>query len=341
MRVFVYEWATGGGLLGDPDEGVAKLAAEGRAMADAVAADFESAGVTVAMLRDTRLVDNEGTPDERQHVNIVGVCSPKERDRQLDHLCRRCDATVLIAPEFGGTLLNAARRVEALGVRLLSPSSRFIALTGNKQRTCEQLAEAAVPVPDAEAYGAGTQPPPDAVLPCVVKPVDGAGSVGSRVIQAAADWSPVPSGGVRVERYIPGQAASVAVIGGPAGVVAGPAMTQRVSVEGDLRYLGGESIGDERLNSRARRLALRAVSACPPLVGYAGVDLVLGADPSGAADVVIEINPRLTTSYCGLRHTVAENPARAMIEAAGGQPVSLTPNGKRVAFDAHGTIRVG
>ena len=38
---------------------------------------------------------------------------------------------------------------------------------------------------------------------------------------------------------------------------------------------------------------------------------MLGDDPAGADDVVIEINPRLTTSYLGLRRLARDNLADA------------------------------
>jgi predicted ATP-grasp superfamily ATP-dependent carboligase len=39
----------------------------------------------------------------------------------------------------------------------------------------------------------------------------------------------------------------------------------------------------------------------PQPLGYLGVDLILGEDGNGAVDCVVEINPRLTTSYVGLQ----------------------------------------
>jgi predicted ATP-grasp superfamily ATP-dependent carboligase len=76
-----------------------------------------------------------------------------------------------------------------------------------------------------------------------------------------------------------------------------------------------------------------------PTVGYVGVDLVLGEADDGKDDVVIEVNPRLTTSYVGLRRLVCGNLAAAMLAAARGQPVALSFAAGRVVFDADGTCR--
>jgi predicted ATP-grasp superfamily ATP-dependent carboligase len=95
----------------------------------------------------------------------------------------------------------------------------------------------------------------------------------------------------------------------------------------------------EPLTRRAQRLAVAAVAALPPTVGYVGVDLVLGEADDGRDDVVIEVNPRLTTSYVGLRRLVRGNLAAAMLAAARGLPVALSFAAARVVFDADGTCR--
>ena len=74
---------------------------------------------------------------------------------------------------------------------------------------------------------------------------------------------------------------------------------------------------DAPLARRAVDLATKAVGALAEPFGYLGVDLVLGADVNGRDDVVIEINPRLTTSYIGLRAAASHgvNLAEAMLAA--------------------------
>jgi len=60
-----------------------------------------------------------------------------------------------------------------------------------------------------------------------------------------------------------------------------------------------------KLRERALKLAESVVNASSNAVGYFGIDMILAEDP--ADDVVIEINPRLTTSYCYLREWSQEN----------------------------------
>ena len=104
-------------------------------------------------------------------------------------------------------------------------------------------------------------------------------------------------------------------------------------------YLGGSLPLPAALAARAARLAVRAVGCLSPSRGYLGVDLVLGDDPGGVADVVIEINPRLTTSYVGLRALLEGNLAATMLAIAAGQSPELCWKTGPIAFDAAGGVR--
>ena len=53
---------------------------------------------------------------------------------------------------------------------------------------------------------------------------------------------------------------------------------------------------------------------------------------------VIEINPRLTTSYVGLRRLANENIARWMVQAFLGQPLNISWKTGVVEFDSGGTV---
>src|SRR5690606_12214321 len=169
--------------------------------------------------------------------------------------------------------------------------------------------------------------------------LDGAGSQDTHVVAHGNDRPPAYAWPRRLERYVPGVAASVAVIGVAGGSASAlPPCRQRLSVDGRLAYLGGSTPLAGRLAERATTLALRAIAALPPLVGWAGVDLVLGDDPDSALDVVIEVNPRLTTSYVGLRRVVNGGLVAAMLAAARGELPLLEIDPRPLAFDADGAV---
>ena len=308
----------------------------------ALAADFAALPDVEAVA----LVDGNCDLPPPPGCRIVPVHASKDDSAALAAESSRADWTVVIAPEFDGILESRCELVERAGRRLLGSSSRLVNLTADKQRTAEHLAAAGVPV--AEGIATESDNPLPADFPPgypagVFKPRDGAGShdvwlIPDRAVAENVRGQLVRPG--RLERFYPGVAASVAVICGPAGCWPLLPCSQRLSGDGRFHYLGGSCPLEPSLADRAARMASRAVASLPRAhVGYLGVDIVLGEDPSGQDDVVIEINPRLTTSYVGLRKTVTENIAGAMLGAAEGSVPTFSWNGRKVEFDPDGTVR--
>jgi predicted ATP-grasp superfamily ATP-dependent carboligase len=334
MHIFVYEWATGGGLVEEPGQLPESLVREGAAMISAIAADWVRVqGCRVTTLRDPRVLQLALPGCE-----VVDVLSKSSHGDEIDRLAKQADGTILIAPEFDSILYRTAQRAVASGGRLLSPSPEFIRIAANKQRTCAMLAAAGVPVPEGLELAPEEPLPAGFTYPAVLKPVDGAGSQDTYMVSGPYDAPPAYAWPRRLERFVPGLAASVALICGPAGQVTLPPCKQRISNDGRLRYLGGELPLRAGLAARASELANRAVAALPPVTGYIGVDLVLGADPNGRDDAVVEVNPRLTTSYVGLRAAAQANLAGAMWKVAHGELPEIDFSIWPIEFDANGSV---
>lgn len=124
------------------------------------------------------------------------------------------------------------------------------------------------------------------------------------------------------QRYVAGIPASIACLCGESGHVLLRGGYQILSADGQFRYLGGELPLPPPLEPRARRLAEVALAAFPELRGYVGFDIVLGNDPAGREDYVIEINARLTTSYLGQRQLCRQNLAELLVRLVTGEPVA-------------------
>jgi tyramine---L-glutamate ligase len=346
-----------------PDHAFQSLQDEGAAMVAALAGDFAALPqVEVTILRDARspFVPPPG-------VSVREVTSADGEMRTFSKATAKADWTVIIAPESNGCLFNRCELVAAKGGRLLGASGRGLEIACDKHATAEFLQAAGVATPRGWAIDDITSWPVDVHYPAVIKPRDGAGSQGVRRIEKPPDGMPpvvaqeptirgtslspcaLPGKvglaacavGFRVEEYCPGEPASVAMLCGPAGQFALPPCRQDLSEDGRFVYRGGSLPLPPALASRATRLARRAVAALPPMLGYVGVDLVLGVDPRGAGDFVIEINPRLTTSYIGLRAVAQESLAAALLDVAAGRRPRLSFGTDRVEFSATGQVRVG
>lgn len=335
MRVFVYEFVTGGGWYDctepSPPE---SLVGEGRAMLLALATDIAAInGTTVDVLWDERLPSFE-----LSGVTIHTVGDAAAEKQAIRRLAAEADWTVLIAPEFDGHLLARTRAVEQAGGRLLGSPSQLVALAGDKHATAEYLARHGINVPRGIALAPGAVLPADFPYPAVLKRRDGAGSLGIEWICIATTGRTVGHVPARLESYCPGMAASVACLCGPNRTVTLVPSRQHLGGPRDFSYQGGSLPLESSMANRARRLAGRAARSLSGPLGYLGVDLILGDDPAGSRDVVIEINPRLTTSYVGLRALSRVNLAAAMIAVACGREIELCWNSGKVDFTSSGTV---
>ena len=252
MHFFLYEWCSGGGLVNEPGTLPASLVREGVTMAGALAADLmRISGVRVTALRDPRVVQLSMHGGE-----IVDVQSAAEHLEEFERLAAAADATFVIAPEFDGILLKAARRVVALR---RPPACRRRLSSFDSLPTSTRRASGSprpdVPVPMGILLEPEQKLPADFSYPAVLKPVDGAGSQDTLLVAGPHDEPPPYAWPRRLERYMPGLAASVAFLCGPAGRVPLVPCKQRISEDGRLRYRGGELPLAAGLAERAVALA--------------------------------------------------------------------------------------
>jgi predicted ATP-grasp superfamily ATP-dependent carboligase len=234
-----------------------------------------------------------------------------------------CDWSVAIAPEFDGILAELVDHLRENGCRVLAPSREAIALTSDKLALANHWRAHGVPTPATSER----EPGRCEAFPVVWKPRDGAGSTETFLLRDG--WELARSRSLRdperpmiLQEFISGRAASVAFLCGPAGNVPLAPVYQLLSDDGRFKYLGGELPIPDEPAVRAVRIAQNAVDCVPGLLGYVGVDLVLGDAANGSRDYAIEINPRLTTSYVGLRALADFNIAGVLLDAAEGASIT-------------------
>jgi predicted ATP-grasp superfamily ATP-dependent carboligase len=314
MRVVLYEWCLSGGLAG----GDAAIAREGRMMLEALAADAAkdpALDVTVLVEAGRAIA----LPDRTRAVTVpVG-----DDVASLVAAARAADWAVVVAPETAGELAARVRAVRAAGGHVLAPADRAIAIASDKQATVDALAARGLPMPAGRPLAAGESIPAGFHMPAVRKARTGCGGDGLQILDTHdAEPASFPA---RLEAFALGTPVGVSAICGPRATIVLPPLRQVFAAGPSPRYLGSEPLADERLAARARALAARALAAVGVDCGWAGVDLVLGPGADGRDDRVLEVNPRVTTSFVGQAGLFESSLVAAMISAATGAEALLDP----------------
>lgn len=263
-------------------------------------------------------------------VGVVIVHNANEEHAAFDRCAEQSDATFVIAPEFEGLLARKCARVEELGGKLLGSSIAAIELCADKLRLFSHLHEHGLPTIPTRIWSHPEESPP-LEYPFVIKPRDGAGSMhtflvtNSRELEAVRKvYAELPSGWQGIAQpYVVGNARSVGALIAeyPRRIEIFPPAEQFLSNDGRFRYLGGRINGSARLNDTQAALILQACESIPGLSGYVGIDYLVSNDAPDDL-LIVEINPRLTTSYLGYRAACDENlPARCFNGAVHDTPI--------------------
>lgn len=319
--VFVYEHFSGGGSPGSepPD----RLAAEALGMLWALLDDFQKCSdVHTVTVLDPRFEDRiPGLNRNTLPADEVVCVSPGGHDEIFLTLLNRCDAALVVAPETDGILSGLSARVESAGIPLLGSSASATATAGDKGACARIFRGANLPTVETSVVGfeSAELTAEDMGFPLVFKPLDGIGCEGVCLVGGRSDISEaltrirrVTSGGrILMQPFIDGIRASVSLL--IAGDRSLPLSLNRQLIQPGMpfEYLGSEVPFSHPKIRDAWNLACSASHRIPGLKGYVGVDLILTDDSA----YLIEINPRLTTSYIGLRQVTGMNPAGMIFEA--------------------------
>lgn len=289
-------------------------------MVEALAAD----AAKDASLDVTVLVDPERPVTLPRRVRGREVLAGAET-QSLVAAAREHDWTVIVAPETDGILAARVAAARAIGARVLAPSAAFTAIASDKQATVNALAAAAVPVPAGRALAPGEPVPVDFHMPAVRKDRASVGCDGLLIIR---DSNAAPAAtATRLEAFVAGTPVGVSCLCGPGEVIVMPPMRQRFTGGDSPRYAGSDLLDGPQLARRAETLARRAVAAVDRAAGgggaagWVGVDMILGLRDDGRADRVLEVNPRVTTSFVALAARSGTSLVQTMLALAEGMRV--------------------
>jgi tyramine---L-glutamate ligase len=319
LKLFVCEFITGGGLCAeDLPESLVK---EGAMMRDALLRDItELDGYEVITMHDARLAPPALVSESFPVKNQFEVA--------FKNRLENVDLVWLIAPETDGILLRLSEICYEAEVIFLGCEFDAMLIGTSKSLAFEALQTAkihTIPVIAGEDFVEDTdftqaltiQPLNNAKW--VAKPEDGAGCDGIKIfdgLQKLMDWLKLDNKYLNylVQPYQQGIAASFSMLcrDGKAWLLT--CNQQHIVIDSDSFKLKGLTVnGMQAYWQRFDTIARRVAKMLPNAAGYLGVDVIV--DTESGKIYVVEINPRLTTSYVGLCEAIGYNPAKIILDS--------------------------
>lgn len=319
LKLFVCEFITGGGLCAEALP--VSLVKEGTLMRDALLTDLiELDGYEIVTTHDARL---PASPIVKSSLQV-----DSNFEDSFKSMLSQVDLVWLIAPESNGTLLKLSEICYEEDVIFLGCEYDSTLIGTSKSLAYEALQEAKIfTIPtiagdDFVLDAAFTEAKSMQTLSYsrwVAKPEDGAGCEGIKIfddLQKLMAWLKQDDRYLNyiVQPYQQGVAASISMICRASKGWLLSCNKQNVSLNADTFNLSSVTVnGMKTYWQRFETLARKIAKMLPDAAGYIGVDVIV--DVENDKIYVVEINPRLTTSYVGLREAIGHNPAKIILES--------------------------
>jgi tyramine---L-glutamate ligase len=337
VKVAVLEFLSGGGIsdqAGSPfDFGKIDLAAyeplyrEGLSMLAALATDLSLSGHQVRICLDGHAFSDPISMALSLQMPAIEIHPVHSLwlEKWIE-IALQSDRTIVIAPELDYSLQRIVETIRLAGAKVIAPSSDFLNATSDKLEFARLLHQANVPHPTTQSLvefrirDCREQKFPHE-LPLAMKRRDGAGCSEMKYFHGRTrlvEWlSGLEANSINdkewiVQQWRPGTAASMALVAGGEWKLVG-AMRQEIALEysieskasgyADVSYQGGSGPIQDVPEQVLEKLASQVRNAIPgAALGWLGIDFVIPNQDCEVRDlVVIEVNPRLTTSYLGYR----------------------------------------
>lgn len=281
------------------------LAREGAMMRDALLRDLSELKYEVSISVDARL----SAPDNCAECVVV------QTDDDIWQIwkaqIKAADAVFIIAPETDGTLHYLTQMAGLEGALVLGCGLPSIAIASDKMATYLALEAAGIATIPTYSYESW----PRSHWIWLAKPNDGAGCSDTACFNNAddlQDWIEQNNKQLThvIQAYQPGDAGSISCVmkKGKAHVLS--CNTQEIEINNhQVSYQGGVINGMQEYWQQFEIVANQVAKALPDLAGYVGIDVIVDGDEV----IVVEINPRFTTSYSVLREATSKNPAELII----------------------------
>jgi predicted ATP-grasp superfamily ATP-dependent carboligase len=321
MKILVFEYITGGGFNKQklPDS----LASEGRLMLQALLDNLSRiSGLELVVMLDSRVNGSVSAIG----INTVIIKPEHNCHDEFTRLAQHCDAVWPIAPEFENILQTLCQTVELLGKLLLASPARAVTITGNKFKTYQHLKQhhiATVPTQKLK-YRRGFIRTNRMISPLqpgewIIKPVDGAGCADSYLITDSKqdlEFMFTKKGQYIVQPHIQGKKISLSCLFRRGSGWLLCANLQQFNIVNRQYHLAEIFVNHHHDPGVYQNVVDNIAQALPELWGYAGIDLIETPEQL----LVLEINPRLTTSFVGIYAALGINVAETVLQLLEGKP---------------------
>jgi tyramine---L-glutamate ligase len=327
--IFIGEFITGGGLVGnDLPNG---LLNEGLLMRNALIKD-------VLEINQWRILT---THDER--VLPASNCENKVVKSQTEcmpiwqNCMQNADYVWLIAPETNQVLYQLTKMALQQKKTIVGCGLKAIEIASSKLKTYQHFSQyplAIIPTLTIDAFKSQlAQKTLDDTM-WIIKPDDGAGCEDTWLCNATQVLEIAPKiKSCVIQPYGKGLPCSVNVLSVGQHFQVLSCNQQTIVIEnGKLSYKGGVINGAINYLEIIRKLVADILQILPELQGYWGADFIINEHKQTLT--LIEINPRLTTSYSQLKSAMGVSPAQLILEAISSKSFNMpliTFN--KVAFD--------
>ncbi|MBD3192200.1 MAG: ATP-grasp domain-containing protein [Candidatus Heimdallarchaeota archaeon] len=324
-RIFIQEFASGGGLLDDSLD--PKLLVEGFGMLRVLLSNFQRLGYNPITTLDKRLSFLTSFLPTK---GIIQVATAQEFIEKGLEAVKQCDYFLIIAPGSAGILSSLVQNYQQTQALSLNSSPQAISFTSNKLKMYKLCSQYQVSYPQTYAiYPNGSYEeiavPKQGLVernwpellqqkrlnyPLILKPNDGVACEGLTLCSTLEQlkknirefFEQNPARILLLQEFIPGDNLSVSAIIHEKKCEILSINKQLVSLKSDRsEYLGGISNISHPLATKINHVCKMIVSKLPGVNGFIGLDFIATKKPRDKNKIyLLELNPRVTTPFCGL-----------------------------------------
>ncbi|MGV9171401.1 MAG: ATP-grasp domain-containing protein [Promethearchaeia archaeon] len=332
-KIFIFEFISGGGF--NKEQIPSSLFCEGFAMLNAISADFSQLPFEVHTLLDERIVFLSN------YLQIDQYSSVSQKDdytAKFKKILSMCDACFIIAPEFSNILYDLTMLAKGMDKTILSVNPKGIELAGSKIKTSHMFEAYEIPTPKTVSLSPKNQNIHNQLpritkelgFPIIIKPNDGVSAESLYVLENKKKLEKFLQSKKYldnnreyvVQSYHHGQDLSASLIlpliQSEKSAVDRKSILLSINrqilkfkdISVDSEYFGGSTPVAELKTIAEKFLNYLNRLDLTPFQSYIGIDFIFTDDKKLS---FIEVNPRLTTSYIGIRNVLEENPMNILL----------------------------